>query len=119
MDCRSHLLANACNAGLMDVKYDYVRIDTEVTRRNMQRCIAWTKQSQKGEKALETAQNNVGLTCKKLITPVKTLFVYLIHSFRSLLENKVLINYLYGLMENIPDIIRGKSFFDELVSHEH
>ena len=61
-----------------------------------------------GGKSLETAQNNVGLPCKKLITPVKTRFAYLIHSFHYLLECRGAINYLYGLMDNIPDLIRGE-----------
>ena len=56
----------------MDVKYDDGRVDTEVTRSNMQRYITWTKISQKEAKSLETAQKHVGLPCKKLITPVKS-----------------------------------------------
>ena len=94
--CLSHVLANGCKAVVMDVKSDYFRVDTEVTRRNMQCCIIWTKKSQKGSKALETAQNHVVLPCKNLITPVKNSFSCLIQSFRSLLENKGAINYLYG-----------------------
>ena len=57
----------------MDVKYDDGRVDTEVTRSNMQRYITWTKISQKEAKYLETAQKYVGLPCNKLITPVKIL----------------------------------------------
>ena len=34
---------------------------------------------QKGAKALEIAQKHVGLHCKRLITPVKNRFAYLIH----------------------------------------
>ena len=71
----------------------------------MQCFITWTK-TQKGAKALETAFNHVEIPCKKMITPVKTRFAYLIHSFRSLLENIGVVNYLYGLMDNITDIIR-------------
>ena len=51
----------------------------------------------------------MGLPCKKLITPVKNCFVYLIQSFRYLLENKGAINYLYELIDNIPDIIREQN----------
>ena len=72
----------------MDVKYDDGRVDTEVTRSNMQRYITWTKISQKEEKSLETSQKYVGLPCKMLITPVKTRFVYIIHSFLYLIKNK-------------------------------
>ena len=50
------------------------------------------KQITKGVKALETAQNNEGLPCKRLIKPVNNLFAYLIHSFRSLIENKGAMN---------------------------
>ena len=53
----------------------------------------------------------MGLPCKRLITPVKTHFDYLIHSFHSLLENKGSINYLYGSMDNIPDIIREQNIY--------
>ena len=49
----------------------------------------------------------MGIPCKRLITLVKTRFVYLIHYVFYILENKVDINYLYGSMENIPDRIRG------------
>ena len=41
--CLSHVLANDCKALVIDVKSDYFRVDTEVTRRNMQCCIIWTK----------------------------------------------------------------------------
>ena len=64
------------------------------------------KKPQKGAKASETVQKHVELSCKRLITHVKTTFAYLIHPFRYLLENKVDINYLYGLMDNIPEKIR-------------
>ena len=36
MDCLSHVLANACNEELMDLRSDGGRLDTEVTRINMQ-----------------------------------------------------------------------------------
>ena len=71
MECLARFLANTCKEGVIDVKYDNRRVDTEVTRRNMQRCTTWTKKYQKGEKALDTAQKHVGLTCKNLITPFK------------------------------------------------
>ena len=64
------------------------------------------KKSQKGTKALETAQKQVIIPYKRLITPVNNKFAYLIHSFYSLLENKGVIKYLYSFMNNIPDIIR-------------
>ena len=39
MECLADVLANACKAGVMGVKYDDGRVDTEVTGSNMQRCI--------------------------------------------------------------------------------
>ena len=92
IDLLSHVLANACKARLIDMRYDGGRVDTEGTRRNMQHCITSTKKLQKWAKDLETAHNHVGLTCKRLITPVKNIFAYLIHSFRYLLENKGVVN---------------------------
>ena len=58
---------------------------------------------------MEIAQNHVGLPYNRLITAVKTCFAYLIDYFRSLIESKGSINYLYGLMENITDIISEKN----------
>ena len=58
---------------------------------------------------METAQKHVGLPYNRLITAVKTCFAYLIDYFRYLIENKGSINYLYGLMENITDIISEKN----------
>ena len=43
------------------------------------------KKSQKEAKALETAHNHVGLTFKRLITPVKYSSACLIHPFQYLL----------------------------------
>ena len=74
MECLAHVLDDDCKAVVMDVKYDDGRVDTEVTRRNIQRCITWTKKSQKGAKVLETAQKHVGLPFKRLITPAKNRF---------------------------------------------
>ena len=57
---------------------------------------------------METAQNHVRLPCKSLITPFKTSFSYLIHSFRYIIENNEAINYVYESMYNVLKIIRGK-----------
>ena len=59
MECLHHVLANDFRAVLMDVQYDDVRLDTEVTRRNMIRCITCKKTPQKGAKALDTVQKYV------------------------------------------------------------
>ena len=102
MDCLAYLLANSHKAGVICVKYDDFRVDTEVTSSNMKCFISW-KKSQKGKKTLERAQKHAVLTCKKLIKPVKTSYAYLIHSFWYLIENKGAIKYLYGYMNNISD----------------
>ena len=81
MECHARVLVNTFKERLMYVQSDYGRVDTEVIRRNMQCCITWTKKTQNGAKVLETAQKHVVLPCKRLITPVKTCFYYLIHSF--------------------------------------
>ena len=62
---------------------------------------------------MEIAQKHVELPCKRLITPFKNRFVYLIHSFRYLLESKGSINYLYVSMDNIPDKKREQNHFLE------
>ena len=38
MEILAHVLANACKVVVIDVKYDDIRVDTEVTRSNMQHC---------------------------------------------------------------------------------
>ena len=80
----------------------------------MKKCITWTKKIHKGERALREAQIHCGIKEKRLLTPVSTIFVYLIHSFRSLLENKPAIEYLYVTMPGIHNNIRARrpSIFD-------
>ena len=79
---------------MQSIKSDDDDVDTEFTRRNMQKCITWTKKIQKGERDLQEAQIHCGIKEKLLLTPVSTRFAYLIHSFRSLLENKPAIEYI-------------------------
>ena len=43
IECLSHILSNSCKAVVMDAESDDVRVYTEVTRRNMQRCITCKK----------------------------------------------------------------------------
>ena len=61
--------------------------------------------SQKLAKALEAAQQYLGLPSRRLVTPAKTHFSYTIHSFCYFLENNPTINYLYFSMSNITDKI--------------
>ena len=57
----------------------------------MQKCITCTKKNQKGARALREAQLHYRIKEKRLLAPVLTRFVYLIHSFRSLIDNKTAI----------------------------
>ena len=52
MECLTHILAGAYKAGVQSIKSDDGEVDTELTRQNMQKCITWTKKSQKGAQAL-------------------------------------------------------------------
>ena len=52
MECLAHILAGVCKVGVKLIKSDDGDIDTELTRRNMQNCITWTKNSQKGAQDL-------------------------------------------------------------------
>ena len=70
----AHILAEACKAGLQSIKSDDGEVDTESMRRNMQKCITWTKKSQKGAWALWEAQLHCGIKEKRLLTPVLTRF---------------------------------------------
>ena len=85
----------------------------------MQKCITWTKKSQKGARALREAQIHCRIKEKRLLTPGLTWFAYLIHSFRYLLENKPAIEYLYRTMPGIHDNIweRRPSLVDWEVIH--
>ena len=72
MEYLDHVLANNCKSWVINVQHDDGRVDTEVTRRNIQLWIIW--KSQMGAKVLETAQKHVGLPFKRLITPAKNRF---------------------------------------------
>ena len=50
MECLSHVLANSCNTGAMDVKFNDGRVYTKGTRRNMKCCITWTKNHKRGQR---------------------------------------------------------------------
>ena len=82
MECLAHILAGACKEGVQPFKLDDGEVDTKLTSRNMQQCIIWTKKIQKGGRALWEAHLHYGINNKQLLTPVLTLFAYLIHSCR-------------------------------------
>ena len=48
MECLAHILAGSCKAGVQSIKSDYGEVYMELTRRNMHKCITWTKKSHKG-----------------------------------------------------------------------
>ena len=52
MECLAHVLDNVCKAGVMYLNSYDDRVDTEVNRINMQRCITCIKNPQKGAKTL-------------------------------------------------------------------
>ena len=74
MDRLDHILEGACKAGVQSIKSDDGEVDTKLTRRNMQKCITWTKQIQKGAQALWEAQLHCGIKEKRLLTPVLNRF---------------------------------------------
>ena len=50
-----HIFIGAYKEGVKSIKSGDGEVDTELTRRNMQNCITWTKKSQKGARALREA----------------------------------------------------------------
>ena len=52
MDRLANILTGACKVGVKSIKSDDGKVDTELTRQNMQKCIPWTKKIQKGARAL-------------------------------------------------------------------
>ena len=93
---------------MQSIKSDDGEVDTELTRRNMHKCITGTKNIQKGARDLRDTHIHHRIKEKQLITPVLNRFAYLNHSFRSLLDNKPTIEYLYGTMTGIHDNIRAR-----------
>ena len=61
MECLAHILAGYCKEGVQSSKSDDGEFDTELTRQNMQKCITWTKKSQKGARDLRDAQIYFGI----------------------------------------------------------
>ena len=101
----------------MGVKYYDGRLDTEMNRWNVQRCINWTKKHKRGKRLLRQPRSMWDFLVRILLHLSKIVFSYLIHFFISLLEDKGAINYLYVSMENIPDRIGGRALFNGLFSH--
>ena len=92
-------------AGVQYINSDDGEVDTELARQNMQKFINWMKNIQKGAQALREAQLYCGIKEMRLLAPVLTCFTYLIHSFSSLLDNKPVIEYMYGSMTGIHENI--------------
>ena len=108
MDLLAHILTGYCKAGAQSIKSYGGEVDTELTRWNMQKCITYMKKSQKGGRDIRDAHIHCGIKEKHILTPVLTHFEYLINSFRSLLDNKPAIEYLYGTMTRIHDNILAR-----------
>ena len=97
----------------MDVKLYYVKLDTEVTRNKMKHCITW-----KNHRREQRIWRQCGRIWDCLQVNVKTFFAYLIHSFHSLIENKSVINYIYGSMEKLPENKGMEDIFDRFVCNK-
>ena len=109
MECLAYIYSGVCKAGVHSIKLDDGEVETELTRRNMQKCITCTNKIRKGSRALWEAHIHCGIKEKRLLAPVLTPFAYLIHSVSSLLDNKTAIEYLYGTMPGIYDNIRARN----------
>ena len=70
MKCLAHILAGDFKAGVQSIKSDDGEVDTELMRRNMQKCITWTKKIQKGVRALREAYIHWGIKEKRLLVPI-------------------------------------------------
>ena len=55
MECLAHISARACKVEVTSIKSDDGDVDTGLTRRDIQKCITWTKNIQKEEQALREA----------------------------------------------------------------
>ena len=71
----------------------------------MQKCITWTNNIQTVAQAIQEAQIHCGIKYNLILTPVFNRFAYLIHSFRSLFDNKPTIGYLYVRIPRIHEKI--------------
>ena len=56
IECLDHVCANSCRAGVMYAKYYDCRVDTEVTSRNIQRCIICTEITKGGKGIGDSAE---------------------------------------------------------------
>ena len=61
MEYLANILAGACKVGVQSIKSYDGEVDTELTRRNIQKCITWMKKSQKGARALWVAHIHCGI----------------------------------------------------------
>ena len=70
MECLLYILAGNFKAGVQSIKLDDSKVDTELTRKNMQKCMTWTKKIQKGAWDLRDEQIHCRIKEKRLLTPV-------------------------------------------------
>ena len=52
IECLANILIGACKAVVQLINLADGKVDTELTRQNMQKCITWTKKIQKGARSL-------------------------------------------------------------------
>ena len=88
MECVAHVIARACKADVVGVQSEDGPLDTSITREKINKAVTWNKKSQKGAVDFIQAQKHCKLANVSLLALVKTIFSYILHSFKSLLVNK-------------------------------
>ena len=113
-DCFAHALQGGCKSAILDCKSPESAKEVEAivcvseTRKRMQACITWTKKSQLGGMKLTEAQLHTQVQVRKLLTPVKTRWAYLVESFKCLIRNRPAITYLYGECPGVSSRIKKR-----------
>ena len=70
-------------------------------RRSHATCTTWTEKSSLVSRALTKVENIFGLKPRKMLTPIKKRWEYLISPLQCLIENFAVIDYMYGPMVDI------------------
>ena len=109
MECLAYVIFGACKAGVVHVKFEDGSLNTSITREKINKAIIWTNKSQKGAIALVQAQKHCKLSNFRLISPSKTRFSYILHSFKRTLMNKDAIEYIYGTMPVFVNEIKTRT----------
>ena len=88
-DCFAHALQGACKAAGLGCKSEddegTIAVYVATVRKIITACVTWTKNSSLGSRVLTKDQNHFGLKPCKMLTPIKTLWVYLISALQCLI----------------------------------